>query len=278
MNFYIADDDINIVKILTSIVEETVNFEVIGSSCNGKEAFNEILLLKPDIVCVDLLMPVMDGNTLVKQLKELKDNIYFIMISQVMDSKLRSDSYEAGIEFFINKPINKIEVEKVILKVAEKVKMENMLYNIKKMFKNQNECNRDENENQNEIKVKRILSMLGMLGEKGSKDIIKLCLYLIENNKSFKECNLDKLKNYLGNNSRVIKQRIRRAIKVGLRNIANMGIEDYTDDIFHTYANVLFDFTNVKAEMDFINGKRKSEGKISINKFFEGLILRCQDN
>ncbi|HBC95340.1 MAG TPA: hypothetical protein DC034_00905, partial [Clostridium sp.] len=108
----------------------------------------------------------------------------FIMISQVMDSKLRSDSYEAGIEFFINKPINKIEVEKVILKVAEKVKMENMLYNIKKMFKNQNECNRDENENQNEIKVKRILSMLGMLGEKGSKDIIKLCLYLIENNKS----------------------------------------------------------------------------------------------
>ena len=278
MNFYIADDDINIVKILTSIVEETVNFEVIGSSCNRKEAFNEILLLKPDIVCVDLLMPVMDGNTLVKQLKELKDNIYFIMISQVMDSKLRSDSYEAGIEFFINKPINKIEVEKVILKVAEKVKMENMLYNIKKMFKNQNECNRDENENQNEIKVKRILSMLGMLGEKGSKDIIKLCLYLIENNKSFKECNLDKLKNYLGNNSRVIKQRIRRAIKVGLRNIANMGIEDYTDDIFHTYANVLFDFTNVKAEMDFINGKRKSEGKISINKFFEGLILRCQDN
>ena len=156
--------------------------------------------------------------------------------------------------------------------------MENMLYNIKKMFKNQNECNRDENENQNEIKVKRILSMLGMLGEKGSKDIIKLCLYLIENNKSFKECNLDKLRNYLGNNSRVIKQRIRRAIKVGLRNIANMGIEDYTDDIFHTYANVLFDFTNVKAEMDFINGKRKSEGKISINKFFEGLILRCQDN
>ncbi|RMC99638.1 hypothetical protein D9O40_11760, partial [Clostridium autoethanogenum] len=54
-------------------------------------------------------------------------------------------------------------------------------------------------------------------------------------------------------------------------------IEDYADDIFHTYANTLFDFTNVKAEMDYINHKRKIGGKVSINKFFEGLIFKCQD-
>ncbi|MBA5851650.1 DNA-binding domain-containing protein [Clostridium sp. cel8] len=220
-------------------------------------------------------MPIMDGNVLVNKIKTLRSDIYFIMISQVLDSELRGESYEAGIEFFINKPINKIEVKKVVSKVAEKVEMVSMLSKINQMFKTPDK--NKENKNRNLIKIKHILGMLGMLGEKGTNDIIKICLYLIENNKNFVECNLDDLNSYLGDNSKVVKQRVRRAIKVGLTNIASMGIADYSDDIFHIYANVLFDFINVKAEMDFINHKRKTGGKVSINKFFEGLILKCQD-
>ncbi|QXE18055.1 DNA-binding domain-containing protein [Clostridium sp. 001] len=278
MRFYVVDDDISIVRILTMIIEEDGNFEVVGSSCNSEDAFNDILLLKPDIVLVDLLMPEMDGNVLVRKLKSLDSSICFIMISQVLDSDLRAESYEAGIEFFINKPINKIEVKKVISKVAERVEMENMLSNIKKMLKTPNKSKKvDKTENENLIKVRHILGMLGMLGEKGTNDIIKISLYLMKNNRNFVECNLDDLKNYLGDNAQVVKQRIRRAIKVGFTNTANMGIEDYADDTFHTYANTLFDFTNVKAEMDYINHKRKTGGKVSVNKFFEGLVLKCQD-
>lgn len=276
MKFYIVDDDPNIVRILTMILEENSSYEVVGSSCNSETAFNEILMLKIDIVLVDLLMPVMDGNILVKQLKSLKPDICFIMISQVLDSELRADSYEAGIEFFINKPINKIEVKKVISKVAEKIEMEHTLFNIKKMFNTPEKS--EKHENQNLIKIKHILGMLGMLGEKGTKDIIKICLYLMENNKNFAECDWDDLENYLGDNSQIIKQRIRRAIKGGLTNIANLGIEDYSNDTFQIYANVLFDFASVKAEMDYINGKKKIGGKISINKFFEGLILTCEND
>ncbi|RMC91850.1 response regulator [Clostridium autoethanogenum] len=278
MRFYVVDDDISIVRILTMIIEEDGNFEVVGSSCNSEDAFNDILLLKPDIVLADLLMPEMDGNVLVRKLKSLDSSICFIMISQVLDSDLRAESYEAGIEFFINKPINKIEVKKVISKVTERVEMENMLSNIKKMLKTPNKSKKvDKTENENLIKVRHILGMLGMLGEKGTNDIIKISLYLMKNNRNFVECNLDDLKNYLGDNAQVVKQRIRRAIKVGLTNTANMGIEDYADDTFHTYANTLFDFTNVKAEMDYINHKRKTGGKVSVNKFFEGLVLKCQD-
>lgn len=276
MRFYIVDDDMNIVRILSMIIEENSSFEVVGSSCNSEVAFNEILLLKPDIVLVDLLMPIMDGNVLVKKIKALKPDISFIMISQVFDSELRSDSYEAGIEFFINKPINKMEVKKVISKVAEKIEMENMLSNIKKMLKTSE--NVEKHDNKNLIKVKHILGMLGMLGEKGTNDIIKVCSYLMENNINFSECNLDELESYLGNNSQIVKQRIRRAIKDGLTNIANMGIEDYSDETFHIYANVLFDFASVKAEIDYIKGKKTIGGKISINKFIEGLILTCEND
>ena len=275
MKFYIVDDDINIVRILSMIIEEDNSYEVVGSAYNGEDAFNDILLLKPDIILVDLLMPVMDGNILVKKLKGLKPDMCFIMISQVFDSELRAESYEAGIEFFVNKPINKIEVKTVISKVAEYIEMGNTLSNIKKMLKTPEIT--EKHENKNLLKLKQILGILGMLGKKGTNDIIKICLYLMENNKNFADCNLYDLESYLGDNQQIVKQRIRRAIKDGLTNVANLGIQNYEDDTFHIYANVIFDFASVKAEMDYINGKRKIGGKISINKFLEGIILKCED-
>jgi two-component system response regulator YcbB len=274
MRYYIVDDDISIVRILANIIEENNSFQVIGSSNNGEIAFDQILLLSPDIVFVDLLMPKMDGNTLVRELKILRPHICFIMISQVLDSGLVADSYKSGIEFFIKKPINKIEVEKVTSKVAEKIEMQMMLSNIKTMLKSSEQPNKDINRRQKEIK--HILSILGMLGEKGTTDIIKICTYLIENKKYFSECNLEELFTCFGDNPEIVKQRIRRAIKNGLENMANLGIEDYMNEIFSTYANVLFDFASVKAEMDYIKGINKTGGKISINKFFEGLLLNCE--
>jgi len=271
MRYYLVDDDISIIRILTNIIEENNSFEVIGCSNNGETALNEILLLSPDIVLVDFLMPKMDGNTLVQQLKILRPNICFIMISQVLDSELIADSYKSGIEFFIKKPINKIEVEKVTSKVAEKIEMQMMLFNIKKMLKNSAQPNKHIKDSLKEIK--HILSILGMLGEKGTTDIIKICNCLIEDKKTFSEFNLEELFTCCGDNPEVVKQRIRRAIKNALENIANLGIEDYMNETFNTYSNVLFDFSSVKAEMDHIKGKRKTGGKISINKFFEGLLL-----
>ena len=206
MRYYIVDDDISIVRILTNIIEENNSFEVIGSASDGETAFNQILLLTPDIVLVDLLMPKMDGNTLVRELKNLRPDICFIMISQVLDKSLVEDSYKSGIEFFIKKPINKIEVEKVTSKVAENIEMRIMLSNIKKMLKSSVQPDNDINNNIKEIK--QILSMLGMLGEKGTTDIIKICTYLIENKQSFSDCNLEKLFSYFGDNPEIVKQRI----------------------------------------------------------------------
>ena len=275
MKFYIVDDDKNIIRILSNIIEKNNNFEVVGSAVNGEAAFHEIMIMKPDIVLVDLLMPVMDGNTLVKKLKEVNPHLSCIMISQVLDNQIRTESYNSGIEFFITKPINKIEVEKVITRVAETIEMNNTLSTIKQMFKLNDKQDKDLTE-QNIIKIKNILGTLGMLGEKGTNDIIKITLYLIEENISFNDYDFSSSENIFGDNSQIVKQRIRRAINKGLVNIANLGLDDYGNEILYNYGNILFDFANVKAEMDYINGKKRSGGKISLNKFFDGLVLMCQ--
>lgn len=275
MRYYIIDDDVNIVKILANLIEENGSGEVVGSSNDGETALREILICNPDIVLVDLLLPKLDGNSLVREVKLLKPKIKFIMISQVSDARLVGDSYNSGIEFFISKPINKIEVEKVTSKVAEKIEIENMLDNIKKVFKDVNAEKKQENDN---IKIiKHVLSKFGMLGEKGTNDIIKICMYLLETKKSFEECNFNDLCSIIGDSPKTVQQRMRRAIKIGLSNLAYIGIEDYYNESFQDYSKGMFDFSSVKAEMDYIKGKNRTGGKVIISKFFEGLLLQCED-
>ena len=156
MKFYIVDDDVSIIRILSNIIENNNSFEVVGSAVNGQIALREIMIINPDIVLVDMLMPIMDGNTLVRKLKEAMPKLSAIMISQVMDNQLRTESYEAGIEFYITKPINIIEVEKVVERVAEQIEMDNTRSNIKKMLQSSEKQTRVHDE-QYVVRIKNIL-------------------------------------------------------------------------------------------------------------------------
>ena len=112
MKFYILDDLLASVKVLQNIVETRNLGEVIGTNTDVDKAIPEILEQNPDIVLVDLLMPKKDGISVVREIRELNKEISFIMVSQVADKKMIQDAYEAGIEFFITKPNNRIEIEK----------------------------------------------------------------------------------------------------------------------------------------------------------------------
>jgi len=279
LKFYIVDDDINIVKILENVIEEKKLGTVAGYSYDGDTALKEILEIKPDIVLVDYLMPNKDGASLTKEIRKANSGIYFIIISQVSDKEMIAESYTSGIEFFITKPINIIEVEKVVKSVSEKIEMARAISNIKGMLKldakpsNPDTFQRDKQIN----RIKYILSSIGILGEKGSYDILKICEYIIENenNKNI-IYDINEICSKLGENSKIMKQRMRRAIVKGMRNIANTGIEDYMNDCFVKYSSSLFDFESVKAEMDFIRGKRNSGGKVNVVKFIESLLIQSQ--
>ncbi|MET1168167.1 response regulator, partial [Bacillus velezensis] len=73
---------------------------------------------------IDLLMPDQDG---IETLAKLRHNGYtgkFIMISQVENKEMVGEAYQNGIEFFIHKPINRVEVEHVLSKVNDQWKYE----------------------------------------------------------------------------------------------------------------------------------------------------------
>ena len=274
MNYYIIDDEIGTVKTLENIVESRGLGEVIGYATDPEKALGEILAMHPEIVLVDLLMSKMDGIALVDQIKKARPQISFVMISQVADKGMIEQAYNAGVEFFINKPINIIEVEKVIHNVSDKIKMNSLVAGIKGMFAETEEQSvKPERKGDDLREINVFLGLLGMLGEKGTSDILSVCQYLIEHNEEYSKNVLTRIAAEKLETSKNLEQRMRRAIKKGLANVANLGIDDYSNEVFQVYANYVFDFKNIKEEMDYIKGCSSGGGRVNISKFIEGLLL-----
>ncbi len=279
MRIYIIDDDPNIVRIIEDIIEEEKLGDVIGTAFDGQTGLNEVILEKPDIVLVDLLMPNIDGIKLVQDAFNHGLASSFIMISQVSIKPMIGKAYNAGVEFFIAKPINRIEVSNVIRNLSEKLEMKRKFSVIESMFTG--ETSHDQRRNTSSMdneaqKIKIIFSKIGIMGEKGCDDILKICHYTLEHNSDIGDFRIKEICDICSDNPKATEQRIRRAINKGLVNIANLGIEDYMNDIFIRYSSTLYDFENVKAEMDYIRGKRTSGGKINVRRFIENLLLRIE--
>lgn len=280
MRYYIVDDEIGIVKTLENIIESRNLGEVAGYQTCPEKALAEIRMLKPDIVLADLLMEGMDGISLVEQLSASMNNLNIVMISRVNDKAMVEQAYRAGVDFFINKPVNLIEVEKVLNNVMERVKMNQLMQNIRGMFDAQEKsavrnvpAPVPSEEDQALKEINLFLGMLGMAGEKGTADILNICRHLIENDMAYSKDVLKEVAREKNELPRNVEQRIRRAIKKGLTNVAGLGLDDYGNEVFQVYANYVFDFRSIKEEMEYMKGRSSGSGRVSITKFVDGLLL-----
>lgn len=278
MTFYLVDDDSSVLRVLDNIIEEFDLGEVVGKATDSEMALGQILSLKPDIVVVDMLMPSMDGCALVKAVKDGLPEARFVMLSQVSSKNIISKAYDSGVEFFISKPVNQIEIRNVLGNIKDKLEMERTFKLIEGMFnkggKTAIQKSPDEDRFEEHIKkIRLIFSKLGIVGEKGGEDLLRICAYMLENDLKTFDFRVRDICDELCDNPKAMEQRLRRAINRGLINMANLGIEDYMNENFVRFSGTLYDYESVKAEMDYIRGKRKSGGKISVRKFIDNLIL-----
>ncbi|PAB59116.1 DNA-binding domain-containing protein [Anaeromicrobium sediminis] len=277
MKLYIIEDDIHIVKILQKIIEDKKLGEVVGYSLDGNKGLEEIGELNPQLVLVDLLMPGKDGLHLVKEAKELYPKMKFIMISQVSCKDMIGKAYENGVEFYIYKPINAIEIENVVKKVVDIYEKENKLMDIENIF-SRNKREKVEEVVDYETKIVQVLKRMGIIGQVGTKDIIQLVKYLLVRNKTMSDYTIKELCGYLTDNPKSMEQRIRRTAYTGMTNIANLGIDDYLNDVFVEFSNSVYDFKQVKRQMDYIKGKSIIMGSVNVKKFIDGIVFAAMDN
>lgn len=105
-------------------IKETIDWnsygiEVIGECVNGKEGFEMITNLLPDVVITDIKMPVMNGVELVAKLKESNFRGEIVVLSGYKDFEYAKSTFENGIFSYVVKPIDNDELVQVILKALK---------------------------------------------------------------------------------------------------------------------------------------------------------------
>lgn len=121
----IVDDSPFFRKILKDILEKDEDIAVVGEAKNGKEVLGQIALLRPDLVTLDIEMPVMDGIAALRQIIE-NYNIPVVMLSGFSDeSELTLKALEIGAVDFIQKPKNifSLQEQKIKSQITEKIKV-----------------------------------------------------------------------------------------------------------------------------------------------------------
>ena len=78
---YITDDHQIVRRGIRQLLSTEKGIEVVGEASNGKEAVADVEKLKPDIVLMDLVMPVMDGIEAIRQIKAGNPSIQILVLT-----------------------------------------------------------------------------------------------------------------------------------------------------------------------------------------------------
>jgi two-component system response regulator YcbB len=285
LRFVVVDDDISIRKIVQNIIEQSELGHLVGECNDGLSAEKVILEVKPDIVLVDLLLPGQDGVELIKKIRD-QTLASFIMISESSSQQMITQAYENGIEFFIHKPINVLELVSVVNKVQESRRLKQIISLISQTTAQYAGSGAAPASPSFEInrkpKIYKAFSDMGIIGEAGAKNIYQMA-HIIDQivhspGKSYQLHEVyQQLSSQISIDVKTIEQRVRRSITKAMQNLANLGVDDYYNEKFQLYSTALFDFKEVRQEMNFIHGKSQYHGKINVKKFIEGILFLADE-
>ena len=120
----VVDDSLLMQKVISDILQSDAQISVVGTARNGEEALAKIPSLEPDVVTLDVEMPVMNGLTAVRKIMEINP-VPVVMISALTqkEAQLTLKALEFGAVDYVPKPAGQISLnmnsmkEEIILKI-----------------------------------------------------------------------------------------------------------------------------------------------------------------
>ena len=100
----VVDDDANICELLRLyLTKEGYQVTTAGDGEEGLEKFNQI---KPDMVLLDVMMPRMDGYTLVQTLRDQGNGIPVLLLTAKQSFEDKRRGFSSGVDDYMTKPVN----------------------------------------------------------------------------------------------------------------------------------------------------------------------------
>lgn len=121
INVLICDDSALMRNLISRIIDGTEGMTVVGKAMNGKFLVEKIPTLKPDVIILDIEMPMMNGIEFLKYRKENKIDIPVIILSSIAEkgASVTMQCLELGASDFITKPNGSVSAD--ISSVADRL-------------------------------------------------------------------------------------------------------------------------------------------------------------
>lgn len=105
------------------INQQSADWRVVGEAETGEEGWRKILQLKPDLILMDIHMPVMTGIELARQIHAHSLDVLFVMITGYQDFQYAQSALRFGALDFLLKPCSDEDISRILRTAADKLEL-----------------------------------------------------------------------------------------------------------------------------------------------------------
>jgi PAS domain S-box-containing protein len=106
----LADDHKIVRECLMSLLSEAGDVEIVGQAANGREAVNQAYRLEPDVIVMDVAMPLINGDDATRQIKRHLPRTRVIALSMYEETDVKTAMHQAGAESYVLKTASSEEL------------------------------------------------------------------------------------------------------------------------------------------------------------------------
>jgi NarL family two-component system response regulator LiaR len=115
----VVDDHLIVRKGTRALFAEIDNIEIVGEASNGREAVELVATLQPDVVIMDLVMPVMDGVEAIRQISERFPQVRVLALTSFAVEDKVLPAIKAGALGYLLKDVSSEELINALYRVAD---------------------------------------------------------------------------------------------------------------------------------------------------------------
>lgn len=100
---FVVDDQPRFLAVATTVVDRTAGFTMVGQAANGQEALDRLPALAPDLVLMDIHMPVLDGVEATRRIVAERPGVVVILLSSYAKADLPDGVLDGGAADYLHK-------------------------------------------------------------------------------------------------------------------------------------------------------------------------------